>query len=143
MKWIMCLLVILSLLAGCGGGAVDGSNAGGTTSSPEQVHAAWVAAMQHNDRAAALSLVAGIDSKTAFVDGELRRMQDTLRAAKDGPLEQVTFQPVVDEGSGKLGVSVWHFAWRPVCYGTSLVAGDGGWKVSSWGIVVAACKGIT
>jgi hypothetical protein len=141
MKWIVVVLILV--LAGCGGGAVDSGNVGGTTSSPEQVHAAWVAAMQTGDRAAALSLVAGIDSKTAFVDGELRRMQDTLRAAKDGPLEQVTFQPVVDEGSGKLGVSVWHFARRPVCYGTSLVESDGGWKVSSWGIVVAACKGVT
>jgi hypothetical protein len=88
-------------------------------------------------------MAAEMDYKSAFVDGELRRMQDTLRAAKDGPLAQVTFQPVVDEGSGKLGVSVWHFARRPVCYGTSLVSSNGSWKVSSWGIVVAACKGIT
>ncbi|MFL5805522.1 MAG: hypothetical protein ACJ8CR_27765, partial [Roseiflexaceae bacterium] len=102
MKWIVLILILV--LAGCGGGAVDSGNVGGATSSPEQVHQAWVAAMQHNDRAAALSLVAGIDSKRAFVDGELRRMQETLRAAKDGPLEQVTFQPVVDEGSGTLGV---------------------------------------
>jgi len=69
-------------------------------------------------------------------------MQETLRAANDGPLQQVTFQPVVDAGAGKLGVSVWHVARRPVYYGTSFVSSDSGWSVSSWGMVVAAWTGV-
>lgn len=48
----------------------------------------------------------------------------------------------IDNGVGKLGVSVWRFAKRPVCYGTSLIASDAGWNVASWGIVVAACTGV-
>jgi len=137
MKWLLVLCLAAVLLIGCGI-----TSASGVTTTPEQVHAAWVEAMKNNNRDALLSLAAEMDFKTAFVDDNLRSLQDKLRGTTYGKLQSVDVQPPVDDGAGKLGVSVWRFEKRPVCYGTSMAQSDGVWKVTSWGVVVERCKGV-
>jgi hypothetical protein len=147
MKWMLILTLASVLLGGCGGTAatVDGGSASApsTATTPEQVHRAWVDAIRNNNRAVLLLLTAEMDFKTSFVDDNLRSVQDHLRGTVDGTLQSIDVRPVTDDSVGKLGVSVWRFAKRPICYGTFMAVSDGVWKVIRWGIVPQQCKGIT
>jgi hypothetical protein len=126
-----CLLMLwMSLLSGCGERA--------TSQTPEDVHAAWVQALQQGDRSAALALVAEQPSQAAFVDERLRAIRDKITAASSptGPLQSVEVRSLDDDGQQKTGVSIWRFQRRTDCYRTILTATPAGWKVVGWGTLL-------
>ena len=126
-----CLIILwMSLLSGCGQQI--------TSQTPEQVHAAWVQAMQQGDRTAALALAAEQPFQTALVDERLRALHDKMAAAASptGPLQSIEVRGVDDDGQQKVGISIWHFAQRTECYRTVLTATPSGWKVIGWGTLL-------
>jgi maltose-binding protein MalE len=134
---LLCLLV--GLLAGCGGSSTEttttSSGSSNTATTPEQVHTAWVEAMKANNRDALLSLAADTEYKTAFVDDNLKSLQDRVRSHKDGSLQAVEIRAPTDDGAGRIGVSVWKFAKHTSCYRTELAARGDVWRVTSWGVM--------
>jgi hypothetical protein len=120
----------MSLLSGCDRQA--------TSQTPEQVHAAWVQAMQQGDRTTALALAAEQPFQTAFVDERLRAIHDKMTAASSpaGSLQSVEVRGVTDDGQQKIGISIWHFEQRTECYRTVLTATAVGWKVLGWGTLL-------
>src|SRR5262245_47191971 len=123
MQRLIVTLVLTSLLiVGCGSNSTTSAPPGGdsaasgaissgptTATTPEQVHSAWIEAIQGNNRDALLALAADMEYKTAFVDDNLKALQDHLRSEKDGKLQSVDVRAPTDEGAGKIGVSVWKF----------------------------------
>lgn len=142
---LICLLA--GLLAGCdgrstsaqppGGSSIDTnvSSAPGAATTPEQVHTTWVEAMKANNRDALLTLAADTEYKTAFVDDNLKSLQDRVRSQKDGSLQSVQIRAPTDDGAGKIGVSVWRFAKHTSCYRTELATKNNVWRVTSWGVM--------
>ena len=134
---LICLLA--GLLAGCGVSSTKATNtssgAPGTATTPEQVHTTWVEAMKANNRDALLTLAADMEYKTAFVDDNLKSLQDRVRSEKDGSLQSVQIRAPTNDGAGKIGVSVWKFAKHTSCYRTELATKNDVWRVTSWGVM--------
>jgi hypothetical protein len=127
------LLLLLSLMSGCGAT---------TPRTPEATHAAWIAGLRAQDRAALLALMPDRPLAALFIDDSLRSLGSRLTAATDGPLEDVTLLPLDQDARGIRGVSAWRFRERTACYQTRLLFHAGHWTVTDWGLLARCPAGI-
>ena len=105
---------------------------------PDNVHSKFVQALTNNDRQKVLDLMA--PEVRVGVDQFLNRIQEvkagndlpTRYAGKHGKFVGAEALPLIDEGKGKVGVSVWRWEHALACYQAVLAQTDAGWKVTEW-----------
>jgi hypothetical protein len=124
MNRLLCTLLITLLLAACG--------ASGDTSSPAEVHTAWIDALRANDRQAAQALLA--DDATVAVDWALEQAQYlvTLYVPQTGRLQSVDVEAPVAQGAGQVGRSIWRLERLTSCFHTTLTETAAGWRVTGF-----------
>jgi hypothetical protein len=99
---------------------------------PDQVHRAWIQAMQSNDRAQAKALL--VAEIQHYLDAGLKELQSEMQPEALGPLTAaIDVQMPVAQGNGQIGMSIWPFARKTVCYQTSIAETPDGWKVTAFG----------
>lgn len=103
---------------------------------PEELHRAWVAALQENDRQTLLTL-ADASIPSAYIDSRLNHTYPLTQGKSDahGAFNGVEVLTIVNQGKGKEGYSLWHFAKRKSCYGLEMAETADGWRVTQWGEV--------
>ena len=142
---LLALLCAVLTLTACGAGQTPptppAGGAGGTVAmrDPAAVNAAWVRAINGNDRAAALALVdPRIEPlyREHFVDSLLQQFQ-TYKAIPAGDVRwpgafrQVETLDVQASGGTQQGYSRWIFS-TTLCFYTDMVPVEGTWRVRSW-----------
>ncbi|MBX0331082.1 hypothetical protein K2Z83_25860 [Oscillochloris sp. ZM17-4] len=135
---ILAALLLALLLAACGS-ASSPQETGLDRSDPAAVNAAWVTAVQQNDRAAALALLdAGSEQASAFnVDQYLGAVARHISPTDGKPDSAGAFlraEPldVREVGAGRRAYSRWVFEKKTRCYYAELAEIGGQWTVTSW-----------
>jgi hypothetical protein len=125
MQWrSMMMAPLLLMLIACGGSSADAAT-------PNQVHRAWIQAVQANDRERARALL--VAESQPYLDAGLGELQSEMQGAALGPLTAaIDVQPPVAQGAGQIGISVWPFRKRTVCYRTRMAETPDGWKVTEF-----------
>jgi hypothetical protein len=131
--WLTLGLALL--LAACGGVSAR---------SAEQVHAAWLAALQANDREQALALFADTQFKELQVQPALNTVQNEMHRpvgpfGRGGPLLSVRAVRMEDRGAGKRGWSRWQYANEELCHITDLTLTPQGWRVVDFNLTTDPC----
>lgn len=111
------------------------------------VHAAFVAALQTNDRAGVVTLT--VEDQQAARAGTWLQMIASYRdsTATDGPyvtggaLRRVEVEPLVAQGVGQQGLSRWLYPSRTVCYRAELASTTAGWRVAAFNVTTEGCQG--
>ena len=123
-------------LPNTGSGSDSAATAGtaSTPADPNSVHTKWVAALQYNDRAAALALSAPQDQQAGVVDADLQMMRRYVPDTADtGGLKMVQAMEVTANGNERVGTSIWTFVKSKACFQATLTQqDDGNWKVRQW-----------
>lgn len=125
------IIVLALLMTACGGQA--------SNQSPAEVHAAWIEALQNNDRQAAQALVAP-DSPVS-VDRALEQAQYlvTLDTDRTGRLQAVDIEPPEEQGAGQIARSIWRLDKLTSCFRTTLAQTPQGWKVTGYEARLTGC----
>lgn len=129
---VRCLLIVASaclILTSCGGVA---------RLTPEQVHAQYIQALVKNDRQTAFNLT--VPEEQITVDSTLERFSDIRTGsgfyvyAKETQGEFVGAEPLplIDDGQGKIGISLWQWEHAHTCYQVLLAETNDGWKITKW-----------
>lgn len=120
---------VLLILTGCGGA---------TTRTPEEVHAQYVQALVKNDRQTVFNLT--VPEEQITVDSTLERFSDirtgsgfyVYAKATQGSFIRAEPLALVEDGQGKMGISLWQWEHARRCYQVFLAQTDGGWKITKW-----------
>jgi hypothetical protein len=100
------------------------------------VHAAWVAALDGNDRQAAIDLMGLSDMRmreeSVFVHLSSIQYRKQLPADTKtwpGRFQRVEIVGIRDAGAQKEGMSRWYFAYATICQRAVLEQVNGAWRV--------------
>lgn len=124
MRLIPILCILTLTLASCASQARH--------QTPAEVHAAWIAALRANDRAAAQQLLA--DDAAVRVDRALEQVQYlvTLDVPQTGRLQAVDVEPPVAQGAGQVATSIWRLEQLTSCFRATLAETPQGWTITDW-----------
>ena len=144
---VMWFIAAMTALTACGSAsqAVTHQRAVDSTDATA-VHAAFVTALQTNDRAAAVALT--VDDQQDARAGTWLQMIASYRdsTATEGPyvtggaLRRVEVEPLVVQGAGQQGRSRWLYPSRTVCYRAELSSTTGGWRVAAFNVTTEGCQ---
>jgi hypothetical protein len=132
-RW--CLIFVL-LLSACSGAATTPAAPPIPASDPAAVHAAWIAALDGNDRQAAIDLMGLSDMRMReeSVFSYMSPIQSYKGRAADskewpGAFERVEIVTIRDAGAQKEGLSRWYYPLDTLCWRAVLEQVDGAWRV--------------
>jgi hypothetical protein len=125
-RWILLVLGVV-LLTACG----NGGAAAPASRTPEELHTAWLAAMQQNDLPALLALISPPMPDTLVMD-RLRAFQKMLKGEEFGAYTGRGPAFIRADGAQQIGLSVWNTAQEPLCYRLDMAQMDNQWKVVNW-----------
>jgi hypothetical protein len=144
--FLMCFITTMAVLTACGTASqtvtrqqpVDLTDA-------TAVHAAFVTALQTNDRAGVVALT--VDDQQAARAGTWLQMIASYRdsTATEGPyvtggaLRRVEVESLVAQAAGQQGRSRWLYPSRTVCYRAELASTAAGWRVAAFNVTTEGC----
>jgi hypothetical protein len=131
--FVLRCLIFLVLLSACSSAAATPPI---PASDPAAVHAAWLAALDGNDRQAAVALMGLSDMRMReeSVFSSMSPIQSYKRRAADsmewpGAFERVEIVTLREAGAKKEGMSRWVYAGATLCWRAVLEQVDGQWRV--------------
>lgn len=146
--WIAVCRLVLLLLAGillmsCGTAQTSDADAVAPTivpttavaTTPEDVHAQYIQAAATNDRQTVLRLTVSEERVAIGTTMELfSRYVAGSEFLVPGAGTFVDAAPIalVNDGKGKIGLSLWRWEHAQLCFQTQLVETDAGWQVGKW-----------
>lgn len=103
--------------------------------SPEDVHAQYIQAATTNDRQTVLRLT--VPEERIAIGTTMESFGRYVAGSEflvPGAGIFVGASPIalIDDGQGKLGVSLWRWEHTQLCFQTQLVETDAGWQVGKW-----------
>ena len=129
-------LLFVLLLSACSSAATTPAALPIPASDPAAVHEAWIAALDGNDRQAAIALMGRSDmqSREGAVFSYLSPIQYYKRSAANnkewpGIFERIEVVGVFDAGAQKEGFSRWYYGRGMLCWRAVLDQVDGQWRV--------------
>lgn len=131
---LLLITFVFLILTSCGGA---------TILTPEEVHAQYVQALVKNDRQTAFNLT--VPEEQITIDSTLERFSDirtgsgfyVYAKATQGAFISAEPLALVDDGQGKMGISLWQWEHARRCYQVFLAETDAGWKITKWYETVA------
>ena len=137
-------LIVMLALAGCGRQRAPAPAVAAPTS-PEEVHAAFLAALRANDREQVMTLTVD-DQQAARAETWLRMIQTYMHStttegphATGGNLSAVEVVKLDDRGVARRGWSRWAYARKTICHVADLTQTSQGWRVTSFHTTTEAC----
>ncbi len=134
-RYIALIGLLVVVLAGCGGTSSQEASSPQATPTaaaltPDQVHEQWVDALRGNNRQAAIDL--SVPELQPYVDRPLSYIQTSLTSPVLAGLQNLTINPVSEQGAGRIGRSIWKYTKKTECFQTSLALVKGVWRVANW-----------
>ena len=145
--WIaVCRLTLLllggGLLVSCGTASTSAADTAPPTTvpttaaaTPEDVHAQYIQAATTNDRQTVLRLTVPeeriaigttMESFGRYVAGSEFLVPGAGAFVEASPIA------LIDDGQGKIGLSLWRWEQTQLCFQTQLVKMDAGWQIGKW-----------
>lgn len=128
------ILIVCLLLVGCGATPTPvAPTVPDVSVSPATVHEHFIAALQNNDRHAALELVGTIQFKEGLVDKWLQDATALQRPSHFiGKFVEVRMLPPTEQGQGYTAINVWQHETGADCYRANLAQTEATWHVIHW-----------